>query len=224
MEPNLLPGRRQRDLTREPARTREAESRLEGAGLRERREPDLDVDGTAATHALAAAALGQGQPCDPHGVEQRGRLAVLAGDGGDVEDDEPPRGEELERHGRSSVAETRGAGAAKRRRAGASEARRAGEGSRARRTQPRARPLVLCARKPWLLARSSGRRERGPVECGKSGARAELAAVERGDSGARAELAESAASQAGERRLGRARLGAWTAEKKEGPVLANGPF
>lgn len=99
MEPNLLLGRWQRDLTREAARTREAESRLEGAGLRERREPDLDVDGAAATHALAAAALTDRQLRRPDRVEQRGLLAVVARHVGDVEDDEPPRGEELERHG-----------------------------------------------------------------------------------------------------------------------------
>nr|WP_263429628.1 hypothetical protein [Nannocystis pusilla] len=107
MEPNLLPGRRQRDLTGEATRTREAEPRLEGARLRERREPDLDVDGARATHALAAAALTDRQLGRPDGVEQRGLLAVDARHVGDVEDDEPPRGEELERHGPSSVAQSR---------------------------------------------------------------------------------------------------------------------
>lgn len=113
MEPDELVRRRERDLTREPARAREAESRLEDGRLRERREAGLDVDGTAATDTLATAALTDRQPGRSHGVEQRRRQLVVVGD--DVrhlEDDPPRRGEELDRHARSSVAESRGASAA----------------------------------------------------------------------------------------------------------------
>lgn len=113
MEPDELVCRRKRDLTREPARAGEAESRLEGGRLREGREPELDVDGAAATDPLAAAALTDGQPGRPNRVEQGGRQLVVVGD--DVrhlEDDPPRRGEELDRHARSSVAEPRGASAA----------------------------------------------------------------------------------------------------------------
>jgi hypothetical protein len=99
MEPDELVRRRERDLTREPARAREAESRLEGGRPRERREPDLDVDGTAATDTLAAAALTERQSGRPNGVEQRRRQFVVVGDDvRHVEDDPPRRGEELDRH------------------------------------------------------------------------------------------------------------------------------
>ncbi|PCC67331.1 hypothetical protein SAMN02745121_07021 [Nannocystis exedens] len=108
MEPDELLRRRERDLTREPARAGETESHLEGARLRERREPDLDVDGATATDPLAAAALSERQPGRPHGVEQRRRpIAVVRDDVGDVEDDPPRRGEKLDRHARTSVAQSR---------------------------------------------------------------------------------------------------------------------
>ncbi|WAS89931.1 hypothetical protein O0S08_27375 [Nannocystis poenicansa] len=113
MEPDELLGRRERDLTREPARAREAESRLEGGRPRQSREPELDVDGAAATDSLATAALTDRQPGRAYCVEQRGRQLVVVGDDvGHVEDDLPRRGEELDRHARSSVAQSRRASAA----------------------------------------------------------------------------------------------------------------